>query len=180
MSGLMSITGEPERPPVKFGVPIADIVSGLHAAIAIVAAIRHRDRTGGEGQYIDMSMLEANMSVLTHQAFSYFATGRDPEKHGSAHSSIAPYQVFRASDGYIAVAVGSEKQWSSFCRAIGREDLERDERFRTNPDRVRHREELVAELERVFITRDRQYWVSALMAASVPAAPCTQRFRGNA
>ena len=114
MSGLMSITGEPGRPPVKFGVPIADISTAVFAALAIVSALYWREKTG-EGQYIDMSLLDAQISVLSHQAFNYFASGVDPKPMGSAHPNIVPYQVFETSDGYLVLTVGSEKLWKQFC-----------------------------------------------------------------
>ena len=170
MSGLMSITGEPGRPPVKFGVPITDITTGMFAAIAILAALHYRSVTG-EGQYIDMSMLDSQLLILSHQAFNYFATGRDPKRLGSAHPSIAPYQVFETMDGYIAVGVGSEKLWSIFTRVIGREDLEKDPRFETNDLRVKNREELVKELTKTFKTKTTEEWYRLLDQAGIPAAP---------
>lgn len=170
MSGLMSITGEPGRPPVKFGVPIADITSGMMAVIAILGALYHRERTG-VGQYIDISLLDVQILILSHQALSYIATGRDPERLGSAHPSIAPYQALETRDGYIIVAVGNDRLWQTFARAIGREDLLSDARFATNPDRVRNRERLISELEKTFREKTTREWMEILEKAGVPAAP---------
>jgi crotonobetainyl-CoA:carnitine CoA-transferase CaiB-like acyl-CoA transferase len=170
MSGLMSITGEPGRPPVKFGVPIADISTGIMAAVAILAALYHRERSGA-GQYIDMSLLDAQILILSHQALSYIATGRDPERLGSAHPSIAPYQALETRDGYIVVAVGNDRLWQSFAKAIGREDLLRDSRFATNPDRVGNRDQLIRELERTFREKTSREWIEILERAGIPVAP---------
>ncbi|MCL5783139.1 MAG: CoA transferase [Candidatus Thermoplasmatota archaeon] len=169
-SGLMSINGEEGRPPVKFGVPIADITSGMFADIAIMSALYER-KESGEGQYIDMSMLDGNFMILTHQAFSYFATGKNPKKLGSAHSSISPYQVFEASDGYIAIAVGTEKLWGEFCRCIDREDLIANPLFASNVERVRNRDDLVPELNRTFASTPVAQLFDKLRKAGIPAAP---------
>mgnify|MGYP003850355065 CR=1 FL=1 len=170
MSGLMDITGEPGRPPVKFGVPIADITTGIMAAVSILAALYHRDRSG-EGQYIDISLLDTQILILSHQALSYLTTGRNPERLGSAHPSIAPYQALATRDGYIVVAVGNDKLWQIFARAIGREDLLKDPRFSTNPDRVRNRDLLIGELERTFREKTTGEWLGILERAGIPAAP---------
>jgi crotonobetainyl-CoA:carnitine CoA-transferase CaiB-like acyl-CoA transferase len=170
MSGLMDITGEPGRPPVKFGVPIADITTGIMAAVAILAALYHRERTG-EGQYIDLSLLDTQILILSHQALNYLATGRDPERLGSAHPSIAPYQALETKDGYIVVGVGNDRLWQVFARAIGREDLLGDPRFASNPDRVRNRAQLVEELEKTFKTRTTREWVEILEKSGIPVAP---------
>lgn len=171
MSGLMDLTGEPDGPPVKFAVPIADIVTGMYCAVAVLAALRARERTG-EGAYIDMALLDSALGISTHQSASYLASGRVPRRLGSAHSSIAPYQAFKAGDGrYFIVAVGTEKLWRDFCRAIGREDLADDPRFESNDKRVINRGLLEKELERVFSQRPASHWVEALRAAGIPAAP---------
>ena len=170
MSGLMSITGEPGRPPVKFGVPIADISTGIMAALAIVAALYHRERTG-EGQYIDLSLLDTQILILSHQALNYLVTKRDPERLGSAHPSIAPYQALETKDGYIVVAVGNDRLWQVFAKAIEREDLLRDPRFASNPDRVRNREQLVEELEKTFREKTTAEWIEILERFGVPVAP---------
>jgi formyl-CoA transferase/CoA:oxalate CoA-transferase len=170
MSGLMSITGEPNRPPVKFGVPIADLTTALFAALSIVSALYWREKTG-KGQYIDMALLDAQVLLLSHQAFNYFAAGEEPRRMGSAHPNIVPYQAFETSDGYIIVTVGSEKLWEQFCKAIGRPDLIENPKFKTNADRVINREELIEELERVFKSKPTRFWIEELERARVPVAP---------
>jgi formyl-CoA transferase len=166
MSGLMDLTGEPDRPPVKFGVPISDIITGMYAVIAILSALYL-----GIGCYIDLSLLDSSISILTHQAGYYFVTNEDPKRLGSAHSSIAPYQAFKARDGYIVVAVGNDSIWRDFCTAIGKPELINDERFYTNSERVRHREELVKILEELLSKEGVDYWVSKLRSAGIPVAP---------
>ena len=169
-SGLLSLNGEEGRTPIKFGVPIADITAGLFSAISILAALHHRDMTG-IGQFIDMSMLDANFSILTHQALGYLSTGKNPRLLGSAHASIAPYQVFRTSDGFIAVAVGSEKLWKSFCRVIEKEDMILDPRFRSNSERVQNRSELVDEINREFARSRTEEIFEKLLEAGIPSSP---------
>ncbi len=169
-SGLLSLNGEEGRPPIKFGVPIADIVSGMFADIAILGAIYERTKSG-KGQFIDMSMLDGNFLILSHQALNYFATGKNPRKLGSAHASIAPYQVFKASDGYIAIAVGTEKLWGDFCRSINREDLMSNPLFTTNRERVENRDKLVEELEATLMKMNTEELSSILHKAGIPVAP---------
>ncbi len=169
-SGLLSMNSEEGRTPIKFGVPIADITAGLFADIAILGALHHRDQTG-EGQFIDLSMLDANFSILTHQALGYFSTGRNPRHLGSAHSNIAPYQVFQTKDGYIAVAVGTEKLWSIFCNIIKRGDLLSNPLFETNVTRVKNRETLVEEINKTFIEFKTDEIFSKLQESGIPTAP---------
>ena len=169
-SGLMSLTGEEGRPPVKFGVPITDITAGLFAAIAVLSALFSRGVTG-RGQYIDLSMLDANMLTLTHQATGYFATGKNPERLGSAHASIAPYQVYATSDGYIAVAVGSEKLWGDFCSAMDMPELTADPLLEKNPQRVKNRKHLNSRLEPRFASMSTSEALRRLEGAGIPAAP---------
>lgn len=169
-SGLLSLNGEEGRSPIKFGVPIADIVSGMLASIASLSALYERT-TSGEGQHLDLSMLDGNFMILTHQAFSYFATGNNPRKLGSAHSSISPYQVFRTGDGFIAIAVGTEKLWGEFCKCIGRTDLMQNPLFTTNVERVSNRDKLVEELEKTFTEMKTQDLFTALLQAGIPVAP---------
>lgn len=169
-SGLLSLNAEEGRSPIKFGVPIADITAGLFSVIAVLAALRHRDATG-EGQFIDMSMLDANFSILTHQALGYFSTGKNPRHLGSAHSNIAPYQVFQTADGYIAVAVGTEKLWKTFCSIIGRDDLTGNPMFLTNVDRVQNRDKLVVEINRAFSGFRTEELFGKFLDSGIPAAP---------
>lgn len=169
-SGLLSLNGEEGRSPIKFGVPIADIVSGMFADISILSALYEREHSG-MGQFIDMSMMDGNFMILTHQAFSYFATGKNPRKMGSAHSSISPYQVFRTRDSHIAIAVGTEKLWGVFCRSLNLEHLMENPLFETNTERVQNRDSLVSEIERKFSEMDTSEIFSILLEAGIPAAP---------
>ncbi len=169
-SGLLSLNGEEGRTPIKFGVPIADIISGMYADIAILSALYERT-SSGKGQFIDSSMLDGNILTLTHQAFSFFATGRNPEKLGSAHASIAPYQAFRTEDSHIVITVGTEKLWKAFCDCIGRSDLSGDPRFASNTDRTEHRDALRMELEKTFSTMKTGDLFKKLMERGIPAAP---------
>ncbi len=170
MGGLMGMTGEEGGPPVKVGVAITDICAGMFAAFGIMAALRVRDRTGA-GQWVDAAMLDGQIAWLTSQAGAFFATGENPRRLGSAHPSIVPYQAFRAADGYLNVAVGSEAIWERFCTALGRPDLASDLRFRTNPDRVHHRDALVELLQGIFAAKPTAHWRSVLDEAGVPNGP---------
>jgi len=170
MGGLMGTTGEEGGPPVKVGIAVTDIAAGMFAAYGILAALRVRDRTG-RGQLVDVAMLDGQVAWLTYQAGYYFATGENPKRLGSAHPSLVPYQAFRTQDGYINVAVGSEGIWSRFVEAIGAPHLAQDLRFRTNADRVAHRDALIALLEPIFAIRTTAAWVSVLEPAGVPAGP---------
>jgi crotonobetainyl-CoA:carnitine CoA-transferase CaiB-like acyl-CoA transferase len=170
MSGLMSITGHPDQPPVKVGVPIADLNAGLYACYAVLAAYIHRLKTG-QGQRIDTSLLEAGLAYTFWESAIFFATGENPPPMGSAHRLLAPYQALRASDGYLTVGAGNQRNWEQLCRVIGREDLSSDSRFATNGDRTRHQRELAETLEAVFATRSVAEWLAALERAGVPAGP---------
>jgi formyl-CoA transferase/CoA:oxalate CoA-transferase len=170
MSGLMSITGEPDRPPVKFGVPIADLTTAMLAALSIIAALLWREKTG-KGQYIDMALLDVQVLLLSHQAFNYFVTGEEPKRMGSSHPNIVPYQAFETIDGYIIVAVGSEKLWKQFCNIIERTDLAENPRFKTNADRVVNRDELIKELNTIFRSKSTSFWLEKLEKGGIPVAP---------
>ncbi len=174
IGGLMSITGEPDqRPgggPVKVGVAVADVFTGLYATIAILGALAHRDRTG-VGQHIDLALLDTQVAVLANQAMNYLVTGVAPQRLGNAHPNIVPYQTFGASDGHIIVAVGNENQYARLCEVIGRADLSSDERFATNASRVNHRDELIAILQDIFATRTMRQWLDALERVGVPCGP---------
>ncbi|MDW8042099.1 MAG: CaiB/BaiF CoA-transferase family protein [Nitrososphaerota archaeon] len=170
MSGMMDLTGEPEGEPVKFAVPIADIAAGTFAAISILAALLERLKSG-KGAFIDVSMLDVMLYLLTHQASSFLLAGEVPRRMGSAHPSIVPYQAFRASDGYIIVAVANDPQWQRLCGALGIPELSEDDRFRTNSDRVRNRKQLIELLSSVFAKRTVTEWVKELEQADVPVAP---------
>lgn len=169
LSGMMSITGEEGRPPVKMGVPVSDIGAGMYAAFAIAASLFRRASTG-EGERIDVSLLEGQISWLTYQAACYFATGVNPVRLGSAHLTIAPYQAFKAKDDYFVVAVGNDDLWRSFCGALGLQRLRDDRLFSTNPKRVENRIKLEKELNSVFKTRAVGHWIRKLQQAGVPCS----------
>ena len=171
ISGLMSITGDPEGEPEKIGVAVTDIGAGMWAAFAVMSALYRREQDG-EGQYIDISMLDAQVAWLTYQAGYYFAYGRPPQRLGKAHPTLVPYQAFMAKDGkYFNVAVGSERLWERFCQAVKREDLKDHPDYATNGVRVENRATLAPLLQEYFLTRDADDWVVDLQAHSVPAGP---------
>ena len=171
ISGIMSITGEPQGEPQKVGIAITDIGAGMWSAFAIMAAVFHRGQHG-EGQYIDISMMDAQVAWLTYQAAFYFANGQPPQRLGAAHPTLVPYQAFMCQDGkYINVAVGSERIWERFCQGLSRQDLKDDPDYATNADRVRNRETLVPLLQEFFLKRTVAEWVSALNPVSVPCGP---------
>jgi crotonobetainyl-CoA:carnitine CoA-transferase CaiB-like acyl-CoA transferase len=171
MGGLMGITGEAHRPPVRIGVALSDIGAGMYAATAILAALTARGRTG-RGQWIDVSLLDCTVSWMTYMAANFFATGKIPERMGSAHPTIVPYQCFETSDGqFIALAVGNDKLFQTFCGVIDRDGLANDGRFSTNPDRVKNRGQLVPILEQIFKQKTRDEWLAKLTEAGVPAGP---------
>jgi crotonobetainyl-CoA:carnitine CoA-transferase CaiB-like acyl-CoA transferase len=171
MGGLMGVTGEPGRPPVRIGVALSDIGAGMYAATAILAALLARSRLG-RGQFLDISLLDSTISWMTYMAGHYFATGRSPERMGSAHPSIVPYQCFETSDNeFIAIAIGNDKLFQEFCNAIGLKALANDPRFATNPARVKHRDQLVPILEKAFAGKTMQDWLKILVEARLPAGP---------
>lgn len=174
MSGLMSITGQPDGTPgampVKVGVALIDILTGLNANIAILAALEHRNKTG-QGQHIDMALFDVGVSSLANQALNFFATGTSPVRMGNAHPNIVPYQAFASSDGFIILAVGNDGQFQRFCDEAGKPDWPADPRFRTNALRVQNRDSLIALLEPVMAERTTDEWLEALAAAAVPAGP---------
>ena len=171
MGGLMSITGErDDRPgggPQRVGIAVTDVVTGMYAALAIAAAIAHRERTG-TGQYIDLALFDSIVAFCSNQILSYWCSGLVPSRHGNAHPNIVPYEVFRAADRAIVLAVGNDGQFAAFCRVAGRAELATDPRFRTNPDRVRNREILVPRVAEIVRERSSGDWVHALTEAGVP------------
>lgn len=170
MSGLMSITGEPESPPVKVGVPIADLTCALYATIAVLAALRTRERDGA-GQFIDVSLLESAVSLGVWEAGRYFATGEVPQPSGSAHQAIAPYQAVRSADGWFTFGVTSPLHWSRACTIFGLESLTDDARFATNESRLAHRTALIAAIEAATSAHPSAHWTERLNAAGIPAGP---------
>ena len=171
VSGLMSITGEPDGEPQKVGIAVSDIGAGMWAAFAVMTALHHRSNSG-DGQHIDISMLDAQVAWMTYQAAYFFANEEPPKRLGAAHPTLVPYQAFMSQDGkYVNVAVGSERLWERFCEGVNRMDLKDDPNFAQNGDRVRNRSTLVPLLQEYFLTQPADYWVNALQAVNVPAGP---------
>jgi crotonobetainyl-CoA:carnitine CoA-transferase CaiB-like acyl-CoA transferase len=169
-SGLMSLTGFEEGEPVRVGVAIVDTLSALYGLSAVLAALRARDATG-RGGHVEVSMVDAGASFLSYAAQSWLVDGRQPARLGSAHPNLAPYQAFRAADGWFVVGAGSQDLWRRFCSALERPDLADDPRFGNNEARVRNRRELDALLGEVFATRPVAHWDAAMRAHRVPAGP---------
>jgi crotonobetainyl-CoA:carnitine CoA-transferase CaiB-like acyl-CoA transferase len=170
VSGMMSVTGEPGGEPVRSGTSLADVGAGMWALIGILAAL-HARQASGRGQVIDISLLDGQVAWLTYVAGKYFATGVTPGRFGSAHESLAPYQVFPTADEPIMVAVGSDGLWRRFTAATGLDDLTDDPRYATNPDRVRHRVTLIPRINAALAARGCAEWTDRLNAAGVPAGP---------
>lgn len=170
VGGLIGITGEPGGSPVKVGVAITDVCTGLAAHGAICAALYARERTG-VGQRIDLSLLETQVGALVNVAADFLVSGAEPRRWGTAHATIVPYQGFETADKPLIVAVGNDQMWSRFCMAIGRADLASDPRFATNPLRVEHRDACVAEIAAVLRAHPRDEWVRVLNDAGVPCGP---------
>jgi formyl-CoA transferase len=174
MGGFMSVTGErdalPGGGPQKAGVAIADLFTGAHATIAILAALAHRDRSG-EGQHLDICLLDVQVAMMANMATNYLATDQPPRRWGNAHPNIVPYQVFKVADGWVIVACGNDGQFRKLLEAAGAPALAGDERFATNPQRVRHRDTLVPLLEPLMLRQTRAQWLAALEAAGVPCGP---------
>jgi crotonobetainyl-CoA:carnitine CoA-transferase CaiB-like acyl-CoA transferase len=173
-AGLMSVTGErDDRPgggPQKVGVAVSDLTAGMYAAVSILAALVHRDRTG-VGQHIDLALFDAQVASLANVALNYLVTGEAPGRWGNAHVNIVPYNLFATADRSIVLAVGNDAQFSRFCGIATRPDLARDPRFATNDARVRHRDACIAALDPVLRSRTAADWLAALGAAGIPCAP---------
>ncbi|HWP35844.1 MAG TPA: CoA transferase [Thermodesulfobacteriota bacterium] len=167
-AGLMSLTGFPDGPPTKVGLPIADLVAALVAVQGILLGLLVA-RATGRGQKVDISMQDALAALLSFQAGIHFMTGRVPGRLGNRHPTIAPYETYRTADGHVIVAVGNDALWAKFCEAIGEPALRDDPRFATNPKRVEHREALNAVLDPLFATRPTAEWLARLQGAGVPA-----------
>jgi formyl-CoA transferase/CoA:oxalate CoA-transferase len=171
MSGLMSLTGEPDGEPIRYPVPISDMTVGLYALVAILAALYERERTG-KGQAIDAAILESQMGWLTNLAGSFFATGQNPPRLGNIHPTITPYQPFPTADGWLILAGGTDRIWMRLCDTLGiPSDVRDDPMYATNPQRNVHRAEVQALLTERFKTQGKDYWLAKLAAADVPAAP---------
>lgn len=174
MGGLMSVTGErdglPGGGPQKVGVPIVDILTGMYTAVSVLAALCRRNTTGA-GDYVDIAMLDVQISVLANQAMNYLVSGREPTRNGNAHPNIQPQDVYACKDGSMAIAVGNDGQFAKLCKVLGRPELSVDDRFATNAARVRHLAELRPILADRLLEKDRSEWVAALDLAGVPAGP---------
>jgi formyl-CoA transferase/CoA:oxalate CoA-transferase len=170
MGGAMSLTGEAGRSPARMGLPMGDLAGGMFGAFAVAGALFRRERSG-EGTHVDLSLLDGQVSLLTYVAQYFWADGRVPDRVGSGHASVVPYQAFPTRDGHVVVAVFAEKFWAGFCRAIDRPDLASDLRFDSNPKRVERRDDLVPVLEAIFPARTTEEWLARLQREGVPAAP---------
>src|SRR5213593_106512 len=174
MGGMMSVTGEPDDAPgggpQRAGVPVADIITGMYASIAICAALAHRAESGS-GQHLDLALLDSQIALLAYQNSNYFSTGSPPKRIGNLHPNIVPYQPFRTTDGQVILACGNDNLYRKFCAAAGCPALAQDPRFASNGKRVENRAELTRLLEQVFIRRSTREWVELLEAAGVPNGP---------
>ncbi|TMH85888.1 MAG: CoA transferase [Betaproteobacteria bacterium] len=174
MGGMMSVTGEPDDAPgggpQRAGVPVADIITGMYASIAICAALAHREKSG-VGQHLDLALLDSQIALLAYQNSNYFATGSPPKRIGNLHPNIVPYQPFRTQDGRVILACGNDNLYCKFCEAAGRPELAADARFATNGKRVENRAEMTRLLQAIFLTKTTRAWVELLDAAGVPNGP---------
>ena len=176
MGGIMSVTGEPDGSPMKVGVGIADVMCGMYAAVSILAAIQHRDQSGnsaagGNGQHIDLSLLDSQAAWLINSGSNYLTSGENQHRLGNAHPNIVPYQVFQTSDSFFVLAVGNEIQFRKFCEFAGAPDLPEDPRFKTNTDRVKNRNILAPMLTELTQRNSTQFWLEGLEKLQVPCGP---------
>ena len=170
LAGIMDLTGEPDGQPQKIGVAFADIFTGLYGVIGIQSALMVREKTG-KGQHIDMALFDCMSAVLANQALNYLVSGTPPRRMGNAHPNIVPYQVFPSSDGHLIIATGSQAQWAKMCQVLGLDHLIDDDRFRTNADRVKNRDELAALISEKTSQRTRDDMLAELEKVFVPAGP---------
>ena len=170
IGGIMSLTGDPDGEPTKVGVGIADVMCGMYASSAILAALRHRDRTG-EGQHIDLGLADTQVAWLINEGTNYLTSGEVPRRRGNAHPNIVPYQLFPTADGYFILAAGNDAQYRRFCEFAGLGDLATDPRFATNKSRVAHREELVPQIEAATRRQPTAHWLKGLAKVGVPCGP---------
>ena len=169
-SGIMAVTGEIDGDPQRVGSPVGDVSAGMFACTAILAALRVRDRTG-QGQHIDIALIETTMSLLSNVASNYLISGEEATRFGNGHPNIVPYQAFHTLDGHVVVSCGNDRLYQLLCRLLGREDLASDPRFATNPQRVRNRKELLPILQEAFLARTTDEWLPELRAAGIPCGP---------
>lgn len=170
IGGIMDLTGVPEGEPQRVGVPVADIVTGVYAVVAILAALYDRERTG-RGAYIDMALVDTQVGLLSNQALNYLVSGKVPKRAGNTHPNIVPYQVFPVADGHVIVATGNDRQYQKFCAVLGAPELGEDAAYRTNTDRLAHRDELIAKLSALTRRFKRDDLLQKLEAVQVPAGP---------
>jgi crotonobetainyl-CoA:carnitine CoA-transferase CaiB-like acyl-CoA transferase len=174
MGGMMSVTGEPDSlpggGPQRAGVPIADIITGMYASIAICAALANRERTG-RGQHLDLALLDSQIALLAYQNTNYFSTGEPPKRIGNLHPNIVPYQPFRTSDGDVILACGNDNLFRKFCEAAGCTGFATDPRFATNGKRVENRVELTRLLQEIFLKKKTSEWLELLETAGIPNGP---------
>jgi crotonobetainyl-CoA:carnitine CoA-transferase CaiB-like acyl-CoA transferase len=170
MGGIMSITGEPERQPMRLGVAFADVFTGVYSAVGVLAALQERERTG-RGSYVDMSLFDTMAGVLANQALSYLVSGKAPNRMGNAHPTVVPYQVFPTSDGHMIIAVGNDGQYAKFCNILGVPEMATDPLYKTNGDRVVNRGTLIPRLMELTARRTRADLLEKCEAAGVPAGP---------
>jgi crotonobetainyl-CoA:carnitine CoA-transferase CaiB-like acyl-CoA transferase len=178
MGGLMAVTGhadsEPGGGPQKVGLIVSDLMAGMYASVAILAALEHRDAVSGEGQHIDLALLDSQVAALSHAAMGYLVSGDPLSRCGTQSPTAAPSQMYRCADGAVMLVVGNKAQWQKFCGVMGRPELPADPRFATNPDRIRHRAELNAILDPLFMAQPRAHWIDALAAMGVPCGPVNE------
>ncbi|MBO9475837.1 CoA transferase [Shimia sp. R10_1] len=168
--GIMSLTGEPDGVPTKVGVGIADVMCGMYATVGMLAALRHAEATG-EGQQIDLSLVDSQMAWLVNEGTNYLVSKENPKRRGNGHPNIAPYNVFETNDGHVILAVGNDSQFQAFCRAFGRSDLAEDARFATNPLRLENRGPLEAHISEIFQTKTSEAVIEILQTNGVPCGP---------
>ena len=176
MGGIMSVTGEPDGSPMKVGVGIADVMCGMYAAVSILAAVRHRDQSGnsaagGNGQHIDLSLLDSQAAWLINSGLNYLTSGDNQQRLGNAHPNLVPYQVFQTSDSFFVLTVGNEIQFRKFCEFAGAPELPEDPRFKTNTDRVKNRKILAPMLNELTQRNSTQFWLEGLEKLQVPCGP---------
>jgi formyl-CoA transferase len=170
MGGLMSLTGEPDGMPQKVGIAVTDVLTGMYASLAITAALNYRQLTG-TGQHIDLALYDSIVAFNANQIFNYWHSGNLPKRYGNAHANVVPYEVFAVADGHIILAVGNDTQFADFSGVMGHPEWSADERYKTNPARLRNRDTLLPMIRDVLLTRTKSDWLAALEAASVPGGP---------
>ena len=170
MGGILSITGEPDQPPVRVGTSIGDITSALFTTIGILSALHHRQKTG-KGQLVDVGMLDCQVSILENALVRYFSSGEVPKPLGRRHPAITPFEVFESKDGYVVIAIGNDQLWQRFCQHVDRSDLVDDPRFKNNASRTNNHSELRAIMNKVLSQKDTARWVEELAKIGVPCGP---------